>query len=168
MIQFCTESVKKKIGATFFPSPIDASRREVLENDVLRCGVVVFSVEKLSAKNGRKRATFWAKPKMVENGQHFGRNRVETGLKRGLNLDPGWEFLSIFHCGRMPAVKRTKMTNVSLEKLNISMIITFNCKVQKMYFTKITTFNNNTYNSSLFLAIWRRYNILYSFFPMRR
>ena len=57
----CVRPVRKNLGATFFPSPIDASRRGLFENDVLRCGVVVFSVEKLSAKNGRKRATFGAK-----------------------------------------------------------------------------------------------------------
>ena len=65
---------RKNLGAKFFPSPIDASRRELFENDVLRCGAVVFSVEKLSAKNGENRATSWAKR---------GRKRGESGFELG-------------------------------------------------------------------------------------
>ena len=60
---------------------------------------------------------------------------VETGLKRGLNSDPGRVVLSIFHCGRMPEVKRTKMTNVSLEK-KIPNIIFLEKLLKTMFFAK--------------------------------
>ena len=53
---------RNNLGAPFFPSPIDASRRDLFKYDVLRCGAVVFSVAKLSSKNGQKRATFRLKP----------------------------------------------------------------------------------------------------------